>query len=201
MKVKTLSRSDWPRILERAQAFMPFEREGLKGWAGLIEMKRVTAPLAVPVLGERLTIADEGFRWLQIAPEDENWWLTVMFNRTGETVQYYFDVSLRNEIDGVCSRFSDLYLDVVLLPDGRLALLDADELDEALAEGAIAPEEHALAVRTADGLMQSIPGNRKCWKRSAEKFLTSLFQSSASEEIFDAKFRFSLDILQMCAII
>lgn len=159
MKVKTLSRSEWQRILEREQAFLPLESGNIKGYAGLLVMKRVAAPLAVPVLGESLTIADDGFSWLQIAPAEENWWLTVMYNRDGEAVQYYFDVSLKNEIDGENSWFTDLYLDVVLLPDGRLALLDEDELDAALAEGTIASSEHALAVRTAEMLMDSVARN------------------------------------------
>lgn len=160
MKIKTLSRSEWLRILERQQASMPLNCGGLKGWAGLLVMHRVTAPLAVPVLGEMLTIADNGYSWLQIAPEGENWWLTVMFDQDGEIIQYYFDISLKNEIDGERSWFTDLYLDVVLVPDGRLELLDQDELDAALAEGEVSEDEHALAVTAANVLMEEIPKNR-----------------------------------------
>ena len=61
MKVKTLARLEWARILEREQSFMPLKFEKLNGYAGLLSMKNVTAPLAVPVLNEQLIIADDGF--------------------------------------------------------------------------------------------------------------------------------------------
>lgn len=160
MKIKTLSRSDWSRILVREQTYIPVECEGFKGYAALLVMKSVTAPLSVPVLGQNLIIADEGFSWIQIAPAGEHWWLTVMFDAEGRIVQYYFDVSRQNHIDGENSWFEDLYLDVVLLPDGRIALLDEDELDEAFEEGIIAADEHELAFQTADALMKSIPEAR-----------------------------------------
>ncbi len=157
MKIKTLARLDWARIVEREQSFMPLEC----GYAGLLLMKRVTAPLTVSVLGERITIADDGFSWLQIAPKGENWWLTVMFDSSGNIAQYYFDVSLKNEIDGARSWFMDLYLDVALLPDGRMELLDVDEFDEAVGQGIISAQERSLAIRMAEDLLHSIPENRR----------------------------------------
>lgn len=174
MKVKTLARLEWARILEREQSFMPLKFEKLNGYAGLLSMKHVTAPLAVPVLNEQLIIADDGFSWLQIAPENENWWLTVMFDRGGEIIQYYFDLSLKNEIDGENSWFTDLYLDVVLLPDGRVALLDEDELDAALGEGTITALEYALAVRTAKMLMQSVGLNQHSLRAFCERIRNEL---------------------------
>lgn len=174
MKVKTLTRSDWSRLLSRRQAYMPLNEYGLQGYAGLILMERVTAPLFVPLLGEDVLIAADGYSWLQIAPEGENWWLTVMFDAEGKCIQYYFDVSLKNEISGPDSQFIDLYLDVVLLPDGRMALLDADELDAALADGSICEEEHALAVRTAEMLLKSIPDRHRQLARFCRRLTDDL---------------------------
>jgi predicted RNA-binding protein associated with RNAse of E/G family len=44
--------------------------------------------------GERVVLADKDYYWLEIALENENYWLTAMFNPDGEFVQYYFDQEL-----------------------------------------------------------------------------------------------------------
>lgn len=97
-----------------------------------------------------------------------------MFDRGGEIIQYYFDLSLKNEIDGENSWFTDLYLDVVLLPDGRVALLDEDELDAALGKGTITALEYALAVRTAKMLMQSVGLNQHSLRAFCERIRNEL---------------------------
>ena len=55
--------------------------------------------------------------------------------------------------------FSDIYLDVVMMPDGRLDLLDEDELDAALSCGDITKEQHRLAHQWAKELMEAFPQN------------------------------------------
>ena len=37
---KTLRREDWPRILERAQAYMPIRRGSFSGMACLLHLKK-----------------------------------------------------------------------------------------------------------------------------------------------------------------
>jgi len=48
--------------------------------------------------------------------------------------------------------FDDLYLDLVVFPDGRIHVDDMDELEAALAEGDITKEQFELALRTAEEL-------------------------------------------------
>jgi predicted RNA-binding protein associated with RNAse of E/G family len=44
-------------------------------------------------------------------------------------------------------------LDVVVLPDGSIQVLDRDELDQALADRFISPEQHAQALAAGDKLI------------------------------------------------
>lgn len=157
---KTIGREDWPRILERETAYKPVDTPNLRGMACLFHLKKAKSPLVSNVFGDEMTILDNDYTWLQIAPEGDNWWLSVMFDPAGNLVQYYFDVSINNCIDGERSTFDDLFLDVVMRADGAVLLLDQDELDEALAEGVITREQYDLAEKEAARLLQILPLRR-----------------------------------------
>ncbi len=154
---KTIGREDWPRILERETAYMPINLPALRGMACLLHLKKAKSPLVSNVFGDDMTILDNGYTWLQIAPEDQHWWLSVMFDTAGKLVQYYFDVSFNNRIDGAHSTFDDLFLDVVMRADGAVVLLDQDELDEAIAAGLISQEQYELAEDVAAHLLHVLP--------------------------------------------
>lgn len=157
IKQKTLRRAEWARIRHSAFAWADFQRGPLRGVAGLLRLSHVRQPLVVASCGMQTVIADSGFDWLQIAPQGENWWLTVMFDANGAIRQYYFDITRRNHLAGADSFFEDLLLDVVAAPDGRVELLDEDELDAALAAGVITAAEAAAARATAGRLLAEIP--------------------------------------------
>ena len=165
IKTKYLDRRGWKRIKVRHDVFCEWKTENLSGMAGLLHMDSVTAPLDKTVDGTPVRIVDNGYCWMQIAPENEHWWLTVMFNEREEIIQYYFDVTLENMICGQESCFRDLFLDVAAIPERKIELLDRDELEEALAEGIITPEEYGLAGKTAERLMCELP---QYWKELRE---------------------------------
>ncbi len=160
MKRKELGRYHWSRVLEREDYFCQWKQNGQQGEAALIRIKKVSHPGMGQFHGEPVVIADNGYHWLQIAMADTHWWLTAMVDPAGEITQYYFDITLENRLlDSRDSWFTDIYLDVVLMPDGRMDLLDADELDEALESGDITEEQHHLAHLWAKELMATLPEN------------------------------------------
>ena len=56
-------------------------------------------------------------------------------------MQYYIDVAKEYEIDDRgLPYFDDLYLDVVLLPNGKMYILDEDELEDAYKSGDVTKE-------------------------------------------------------------
>ncbi len=158
LKRKYLSRRDWSRITRRAAAFAPLSQGSLCGAASLLHTIEVTAPLVKTYPGHPpITIVEAGGYWLQVAPRGENWWLTAMFDRDRNTLQYYFDITAHNHIDGENSYMEDLFLDVVVLPDGSAVLLDEDELAGALAAGVVSRSDGELAKRVALEIQSSMP--------------------------------------------
>lgn len=155
---KDIRRAHWRRVTRRAFACADFEAPGLSGEVALLRMDEVREPLLVQDGKAGTCIADTGFFWLQVAPRARHWWLTAAIKPDGGIVQYYFDITLENDIrSGGGSSFLDLFLDVVLIPGGGVHTLDQDELDGALRAGEITPQQHALAVREAEALARALP--------------------------------------------
>ncbi len=59
------------------------------------------------------------------------------------------------DVDGV-PYFDDLYLDLVVYPDGTIIVDDMDELEEALSKKDITQEQFDLAIETSHRLQQGL---------------------------------------------
>ena len=158
MKRKELGRYDWRSVLKRQDTHRKWTVNGEKIEAALTHIQKAAKQGIGQFRGEPVVIYQDDYHWLQIAMEKRHWWLTVMVDAQGNITQYYFDITLENHLLGSRdSWFWDIYLDVVLMPDGRMDLLDADELDEALQNGDITAEQHRLAHQWAKELMAELP--------------------------------------------
>jgi uncharacterized protein len=146
MKRKYADRSDWKRILEKEYRLVRCDHSGFHGWIAEFKMVRVREPLFVLSLGSSVRIADAGFTWLHYLHDGANHVVTLMLNSSGAIVQWYIDIVLEHGLDerGV-PYFDDLYLDVVVSPDGRFEVQDADELEAALKSGIISQAQFDLA--------------------------------------------------------
>ena len=165
LKRKTMARTEWKGIEKRLYADMPFEEVGVRGRVGLLYMEKVDEPFAVPSpMGGQVFITHTGYSWLQIAPEGKNLWATVMFDGEGRFIECYFDVTLETcPLPENRSWFTDLFLDYVLYPDGTLLECDMDELDAALDETTITPEQHAMAKQVGAWLKQALLGRHQAF--------------------------------------
>jgi uncharacterized protein len=146
MKRKYADRADWKRILEKEYRLVRCDLESFHGWIAEFQMIRVREPLFVLSLGSSVRIADAGFVWLHYLRDTANHVITVMYDSSGAIVQWYIDIVLEHGLDerGV-PYFDDLYLDVVVGPDGRFEVQDANELEAALNTGVISREQFDLA--------------------------------------------------------
>ena len=176
IKTRRMARDNWNRVISREYRTAEFARGELHGVVGMLRFGRVREPLKVAVGGRLVQIVGSGYYWLQIAPEGEHWWLTAMFDPSMRVLEYYFDVTLENTLDGAESSFRDLFLDVVGAADGSPYLLDEEELDAALAEGVITPEEHALSHETAAKLLDAFPARINELERFCIESLRQLSQ-------------------------
>ncbi len=154
---KYISKKGWKRVIERTDAFENIEHKNLKGIASLISVKKVKEPGIKIYNNNKIKIVDDGFFWLQIGFENKNYWITAMYNEKKEIVQYYIDITEKNVInDYENSCFYDIFLDIVLLPDGEIFLLDEDELKKALDDKIITKVQYDRAYSEANRIIKII---------------------------------------------
>lgn len=157
IKIKTINREKWKRILKRESSYKNIKTENFEGEIGLIHFLEVTFPLIKKYKNIDYTLVANGYYWLQMAPKNKNYWVTAMFNENKEIIQFYFDVTKQNIIkNNGKSYFYDFFLDVVVLPNGESYLLDEDELLEALRNGEINEKEYEMSYTVAKSILKSI---------------------------------------------
>ncbi|MBD5155143.1 MAG: DUF402 domain-containing protein [Oscillibacter sp.] len=162
MNKKDMRRTDWRRILRREYISRDCRMHGLRGKESLLVIREVTGPLVVHDAGEDALIVEKDYAWVQIALEGQPFWLTAMYDDQGRLIQIYFDITGGNRFDAPENPwFADMYLDIVVNSRGELYVLDQDELDAALAEGAITKEEWDKANAACARLYAYLQENRE----------------------------------------
>jgi predicted RNA-binding protein associated with RNAse of E/G family len=160
IKKKHLDRREWYSDSDRDFACLYHADNEFHGGIGLITFTGLKKPDVVDTPDGQLCIADKGYQWLELVPDDGHFALTAMFHHD-ILFQQYIDITLRNEVkkDGN-AEFFDLLLDVVVLQDGTPRVVDAEELESALFSEAITRDEYELAKRTADKVVECWNANR-----------------------------------------
>ena len=175
LSIKSMSRSHWPRVIDKEYTYMRIDDPFFQGAAGLIKINEIDKSATKLYDDIPIKIIDNGYYWLQIGPEDQNYWITVMYNELEEIVQYYFDITDSNTIlDNGESYFCDLMLDIVVLPDGKRFLLDEDELEQALRENVITREQYDKAYTTASKIMDELDDRFDYMKAACNTYFQTL---------------------------
>lgn len=122
-----------------------------------IDILEVSTPQIWKFQEKDIVVSQNGYKWLSILPTDEYYCITAMINEENKILLWYIDMIAGQGIDkdGI-PYFDDLYLDLVVSPDGTIMEDDRDELEEALARKDITLEQFELADRTCSKLKEGI---------------------------------------------
>lgn len=135
---------------------MKIDEDNIKGYAGLIKFAEVNRPLIVREKGEEVCIINNGYSELAFLPDNENWMVWAIYDEQGGIVEWYFDITRKNSVDENGIPYcDDMYLDAVLMPDGRVLILDEDELRGARDNGNITQDEFEMAYRVLNKLIDN----------------------------------------------
>jgi uncharacterized protein len=154
MRRRFADRADWQRLLAKQFIVRRIDTPDYHGYVTLLHIDAMSEPFSVTFGPQRVCVADQGYDWLQHFPDGAHYALLAAFDPQGELVQWYIDIVAGTGIDerGI-PWWNDLYLDIVVSPSGETLLLDVDELDTALREGAVTPGEYNFAWREASTLL------------------------------------------------
>jgi len=127
-----------------------------EAYSALIEFLPGCRELHVDDGGRQVCLAGPGYKWLMYLPLREKWCVNTFYTPENELIDWYFDISKGNFLDehGMpCT--DDLFLDLVIHPDGSNLTLDADELQDALEKKEITIDEYHFAYEVREEILNS----------------------------------------------
>lgn len=144
---------EWKCIERKSYRQKRIKNPDFSGFLALIDIEKVKEKQVWSWGKESLTVCDDGMKWLIIVPENEKYAVTVYMNQEYRPVFWYIDIidGIGVDEDGMFF-VSDLFLDLLVSPEGEVKEEDRDELEAALEQGVITECQFAQADRTAQEL-------------------------------------------------
>lgn len=131
----------------------------LNGYVCKLVFNENTKPLIVFNGKEDVCIRDKGYTMYEIYRDNSNYALTIMYDDKGKLIEWYFDVAKQIGLEDGIPYEDDLYLDVVITPNGKYMVLDEDELIEAKNNKFITEKDVQLAYKIKDELIKEYANN------------------------------------------
>lgn len=172
MKRKFADCKNIANILEKDYFNKYIETEKFKGNISLVKIKKVQNEWIVDE--EKRCILANGYKWLEIYQDGANYCITAIYDNNNILKEWYIDVSNGIGIQDGIPYQDDLYLDVVIIPDGRINFLDEDELEEAYNEGVISKEQYDLAYKVAKNIIATAKDNMEKLEFFSNKYFEIL---------------------------
>lgn len=158
MKRKSLSFASWTCI-QSGELRVQRLTEPFHGYVTQLRIHEVTEPQVWHWQGAPLTVCDRGMRWLSILPERGDLCITAQIGADDAVALWYIDMIAGQGVDELgVPWFDDLYLDLIVNPDGAVVVDDRDELDEALRLGDITAAQHQRALDVCAMLQKGLEG-------------------------------------------
>ena len=112
------------------------------------------------IIKTNITVMDDGYYIFEIIPKKENYAMRLFLDNNKKPLEYYFDITKNNGLyeNTNIPCYDDLYLDITYL-DGKINILDEDELIEAYNNKDITKEDLNLVYKTKEKLLKEIKSN------------------------------------------
>lgn len=175
MKRKYLYDKKWAHFTHAEHKTITIDKNGKKGILSLAKIDEVERALIVKDHEGEKIVSLDGYYWIELAFEDENIWMTSMFDEYGNFLQSYFDITFRNVIDDN-PYLEDAYLDMVIEDENHITVLDMDELLITYKRNSISLNDTLNTLKTGYRLYREIAENTssyinlaiKCFKKMKE---------------------------------
>lgn len=161
---------EWKCMKKKRRVGKVIRQADFTGYIGILDILEVSEPQIWKYNGKEVTVCNNNYQWLSIMPENEYYCMTVMMNEKQEIQVCYIDMIAEqgHDADGV-PYFYDLYLDLVVYPDGTIIEDDMDELESALQSGDISQQQFALAINTSNKLKNGLLNDPAALKEYIDK--------------------------------
>lgn len=156
-----LTYDEWKCMISKDRIGKQVNTPTIKGYLGLLTINSVSEKQIWKYNNKDVFVCDNGYHWLSIMPENEFYCITVMMDDNFIIKVCYIDIiDTQGYDDDNVPYFYDLYLDLVVYPNGEIIVDDMDELQEALKTGEITTLQYnqalAASQKLQDGLLSDI---------------------------------------------
>ena len=117
---------------------------------------------------------DNNYKWLEFYDYNSRVRLTSIYDENNKIVEWYFDIARSIGKENNVPYEDDMYLDIVLRPDGSIVLLDEDEFEEAYKNKEMTNEEYEEAYKITKRLMDKLRGKEKRVEQFTNKYLKQI---------------------------
>lgn len=156
MKKTRLSYDEWTCIQSKRISSITVNTNLFNGYIGLISIEEVDKPQIWKFNGEEIVVCNKGLKWLTILPKNEYYCITAMMDEHYKIILWYIDMIASQGIEDGIPYFYDLYLDLVVYPNGDIVEDDMDELKQALSDKDINEKLYQLAFETSYKLKRGL---------------------------------------------
>ena len=123
-----------------------------KGYACYLKLQNIEKPLIVNNGKENICIKDNNYEWFEVYPDNGKYAITIMFDDKGNLIEWYFDIAKNIGIEDGIPYEDDLYLDMIITKDGKMLVIDEDELISAYNNSIITKDDFDSAYKTLEEL-------------------------------------------------
>lgn len=148
-----LTYDEWKCIISKSRIGKQVNMPKIKGYLGLLTINSVSEKQVWKYNKKDVVVCDNGYHWLTILPDNEFYCITVMMDDSYKIKVCYIDmIDTQGYDDDKVPYFYDLYLDLVVYPNGDIVIDDMDELQKALEIGEITSIQYNRAITTSHEL-------------------------------------------------
>ena len=147
------------------------DEEFFKGYVAFVKIKDVQNPLVVNDGEKDVCIKDNDYKWIEVYPDNEHYAVTIMFDNNDNLIEWYFDIAKEIGIENNIPYEEDLYVDIVITPNGRKEILDEEELMDALNKNEITQKDIELVYETVKLIEDKFVNNFSYLTDLTDKFL------------------------------
>lgn len=133
----------------------------------------VQKPILIP---NGKTIINNNYKWLEFYDYSSRVKLTAIYDDNNEIVEWYFDIARKIGIENGIPFEDDMYLDVVVTPEGNVILLDENEFEEAYERKEMTKEEYEEAYKIAYDLMERLKNNKEKLQQFTDGYLNKFLK-------------------------
>ena len=151
-----------------------FNNSDFVGDIALIKFNKMNKPYMIE--DTNLCMANDNYKWLEFYDYNKKYMLTAMYNKDNEIIEWYFDIARKIGKENGMPYEDDLYLDIVVTPNGDIKLLDEDELKNAFKRFEVNKLDYEMTYNEAKQLMNKLKNNKGTLKEFTDKYLKEMLK-------------------------